>query len=586
MCRIAGIVKADKAAENIRSMCNAMRRGGPDDEGFYAEADLPVVLGHRRLSIIDLSDAGHQPMLSTDGQIVITYNGELFNYPELKVELQQAGLDFHTHSDTEVIIQAYKYWGTECFRKFNGMYALGILDRSRQQLLLARDHAGIKPLYYSFHNGSLYFASELRAFRELGFWKTNEDWKTYFLAFGHIPEPITTLENVQPLEKGHWMMYDFSDGSHRQECFYSTSYEIKIRDEKEAIGAIRDTMKEAVKRHLIADAPIGLFLSGGVDSSILTVTAKPFIPDSLQTLSIFFDSEKYSEKLYQDLVIEKTGAYHQSFNVTAFDLEELLSDILQAMDSPSIDGINSYFISKYAHKAGLKAVLSGLGADELLGGYQSFNRSGTVAKLKKLPGFLLKMSKWLPDEKFRRIGYLSMNHPVGEYLFYRGLFPIDSIASMLGTTGKEVRRILEQLPVPAVYDTLKGAQRAGYLEYNYYMQNQLLKDTDYMSMWHGLEVRVPFLDKDFIDVCNSIDPSVKFNKPIGKYLLVEAFKDILPEQVWNRKKRGFTFPFDEWFRQNNGIVRKFNLPESSLKSFLENKIHWSKIWSIALVQQK
>lgn len=586
MCRIAGIINSPNASEHIHSMCNAMRRGGPDDEGFYKDPELPVVFGHRRLSIIDLSSAGHQPMISGNNDFVICYNGELFNFLEIKDELINLGVTFHTHSDTEVILQAYQFWGKESFKRFNGMYALAILDKKKAQVILARDHAGIKPLYYSLHGDSIYFASELRAFKQLGFWKINENWKTYFLAFGHIPEPVTILEGVQPLEKGHLIEYDLLSNTFKVEKFYSPSFEVKIKDEKTAIVAIKETLEAAVKRHLISDAPIGLFLSGGIDSSILTISAKPFVPNNLHTLSIFFDSEKYSEKVYQDLVIEKTKAQHQSFNVSAQNLEDLFPEILEAMDSPSIDGINSYFISKYANQSGLKAVLSGLGADELLGGYQSFKRASFVSKLKKIPSIFLKMAKWLPDERYKRISYLSLKHPVGEYLFYRGLFPISSIAIILNKSEKQVEEILQCLPIPIEFKNLKGPQRAGFLEFNYYMQNQLLKDTDYMSMWHGLEVRVPFLDKDFIDLCNSIEPSIKFNRPIGKYLLVEAFKDKLPEQIWNRKKSGFTFPFDEWFRNKKGLLSKFGLPQSTLQQFMDGKIHWSKLWCIALVNRK
>lgn len=586
MCRIAGIINSPNASEQIHSMCNAMRRGGPDDEGFYKDPALSVVFGHRRLSIIDLSSAGHQPMISDNNDFVICYNGELFNFLEIKDELKNSGVKFHTHSDTEVILQAYLFWGKNCFRRFNGMYALAILDKKKAQVILARDHAGIKPLYYSLHGDSIYFASELRAFKQLGFWRINEDWKTYFLAFGHIPEPITILDGVHPLEKGHLIEYNLSNNTFKVEKFYSPSYEVKITDEKKAIVAIKDALEAAVKRHLISDAPIGLFLSGGIDSSILTISAKPFVPNNLHTLSIFFDSEKYSEKIYQDLVIEKTNAQHQSFNVSAQDLEDLLPELLEAMDSPSIDGINSYFISKYANQSGLKAVLSGLGADELLGGYQSFNRASFVSKLKRIPSVFLKMAKWLPDERYKRISYLSLKHPVGEYLFYRGLFPISTIAQILNKSENEVEVLLQSLPISQEFKKLKGPQRAGFLEFNYYMQNQLLKDTDYMSMWHGLEVRVPFLDKDFIDLCNSIEPSIKFNRPIGKYLLVEAFKDKLPEQIWNRKKSGFTFPFDEWFRNKKGLLNKFSLPQSTLQQFMDGKTHWSKLWCIALVNRK
>lgn len=586
MCRIAGIINTRQDASlEVKQMCNAMRRGGPDDEGFWEDPELGIYLGHRRLSIIDLSEGGHQPKLSEDGRYVICYNGELYNYLEIREELVGMGVKFSSQSDTEVMLKAFIQWGKDCFSRFNGMYAVCLVDRQKGKTFLIRDHAGIKPLYFSDLNGKLFFGSEVRSFRALGYWKTNPAWKTFFLAFGHLPEPVTMLEGLKPLPKGHYLEYDHGTQTYRIERFYFAAKQPQLTQEKDAVDAVRETLQAAVKRHLISDAPIGLFLSGGIDSSILTLCASDYIQHNLKTLSIYFDSEKYSEEYYQQLIIRKTHAEHSSFKVSAEDLEHAFSDILEAMDSPSIDGVNSYFICRYARQAGLKAVLSGLGADELLGGYQSFRRAGWVDKVRALPSFLPNWISRLPIGRLKRIGYLAMKNPVGEYLFYRGIFSMDEIARLLGKSRKEIKQQLEALPVPEGLSSLKGASRAGFFEYNFYMQNQLLRDTDYMGMWHGLEVRVPFLDRDFIDLCESTAPEVKFDHPRGKHLLIEAFKEVLPEEIWNRSKRGFTFPFEEWIEKKEGFLDTIGLSANEVNENLPGKVHWSKIWSLMLVKR-
>lgn len=586
MCRIAGIVDHSNhpIEQQIQLMTAAMRRGGPDDAGIYSDEQWPLVLGHRRLSLLDLSPLGHQPMLSQSGNIVLVFNGEIYNFQEIKAELLAKGYSFISHSDTEVIIYAYQEWGIHCFKRFNGMFALALLDKITGKLLLARDHAGIKPLYYSINNNKLIFASEIRAFKTLiPDWQENSDWKKYFLLFGHLPEPVTTLTNVQPLTKGTVLEVDLATLATQEHSFFQLYYNYTIQDTAAAVKGLQQTLNASVQRHLISDAPIGLFLSGGIDSSLLTALAKPFVGDNLHTLSIVFDNEKYSEKYYQDLIIQQTGAKHRSFVVDEQTFFDSLPDILDAMDQPSSDGINTYFICKYAREMGLKAVLSGLGADELFGGYQSFYRTSAVQTIGRLPNFALAVAGIFPDDKRKRVSFLALKNGLGEYLFNRGFFTPAQVAVLLDCSEQEVQDLLLRFKqqLPAFITKLDEQERVSYLETNLYMQNQLLKDTDYMSMWHGIEVRVPFLDKALMELVYSISPSIRYNKKQIKHLLAQAFAEQLPKAIWERPKQGFVFPFEEWMQHIQPATMTAQA-EQLQKSMQRKQLHWSRYWSYLL----
>ncbi len=588
MCRIAGIIspnaKPDMAA--IIAMRDTMQHGGPDDAGIFTDDTAGIALAHRRLSLLDLSAAGHQPMLSSNQQLIIVFNGEIYNFQVLKQELILLGHHFISHSDTEVILAAYLQWGTNCFEKFNGMFALAIYDIQKQELILARDHAGIKPLYYSFSNGNFYFASETKAFKQINpNWKEQRDWKTYLLVFGHIPEPFTTLDGVLSLPKGSFMKLNISQLSHSIHYFNKPNYNYTIHNESIAIDAIRTTLRDAVKTHLIADAPIGLFLSGGIDSSILTLLAKEFIGEHLHTLSIDFNQSAFSEKKYQDIIIQQTNAKHQSFTVDQSLFEHSMDDILNAMDQPSNDGINSYFITKYAQAAGLKAVLSGIGADELLGGYPSFKRAGMLAESQLIPNFIFPLAEFLKGDKNKKIRFLERKNAMGQYLFNRGFFTPAQASNILGISILEIQQAIDKIILPDFVQQLELQEQVSFTETNLYMQNQLLRDTDYMSMWHSIEVRVPFLDKDFMQVCQSIHPTIRFSGG-PKHLLIKAFKDILPEEIWNRPKQGFIFPFQQWFATMQLPLTDSALLQAYKSGLPSGKTHWSRYWCYCLSQLK
>ncbi|RTL57219.1 MAG: asparagine synthase (glutamine-hydrolyzing) [Sphingobacteriales bacterium] len=586
MCRITGIFNpsSQNLSKEIINMRDAMKHGGPDDEGIYLDEDFKLALGHRRLALIDLSPGGHQPMADLNNQLQIVFNGEIYNYQALRSILKNFGYHFSTASDTEVILKAYQHWGVECFKYFDGMFALALWDKQHNQLILARDHAGIKPLYYYLSHTCLYFASEIRGFdRAAHDFEENELWKTYFLSFGSLPEPITTLKHVIPVKKGTAVIIDIPSLEKKEVCFYKLTYSEEIKFRRDALLLVRTKLEEAVERHLISDAPIGLFLSGGIDSSLLTLIARKFHGDHLHTLSITFDEQEFSEEKFQKIIIQKTKAHHQSFRITKSLFFESLPDVMKAMDQPTVDGINSYFISRCAHEYGLKAVLSGLGADELFGGYPSFQLSKNYSLLRMVPGVILNNFKYTGDYRLKKLGYAAMKNNIGEYLIYRGLFVPQSIARVLDSSEKEVINSLNALEDYYTEQSLKNGNRVSSLETSLYMQNQLLKDTDFMSMWHALEIRVPFLDRFLMNTAAQIDSSIKYQSP--KYLLIEAFKDELPEAIWNRKKQGFTFPFANWFKDVAFIKPSDKTEERLFKDFSANKLSWSRYWSVILMNR-
>ncbi|RYG21716.1 MAG: asparagine synthase (glutamine-hydrolyzing) [Chitinophagaceae bacterium] len=588
MCRIAGIISKQDSYQTIhnqvQTMCDVMAHGGPDDEGISSSPENDFVFGHRRLALIDLSEAGHQPMYYQD--LTIVFNGEIYNYLALKQQLLDQGCEFATATDTEVILAGYSYWGIEIFGKLEGMFAFALYDKKNNATYLVRDQSGIKPLYYSITSNKLIFASEVKAFKAMGDdFEENSNWRTYFLSFGHIPHPFTTLKDVFSLTNSCFLKWDHQTETHQIHAFSKPDRTVTITNPDQAISLIKQRLEQAVKCHLIADAPVGVFLSGGIDSSLLTLIADKFTGQNLKTLSINFAEQSFSEEKYQRIIADKTKGTHTSYLVTQNDLEQHLDEILAAMDQPSNDAINSWFVNKCAKENGLKAVLSGIGADELFGGYPSFKRMKLIKLLKSLPKFILRLADKLPSEKLKRIYFLSYTNPIGEYLFLRGFFTPTAVSTILQLPKKEIDSLLENFPLDQEINNLEGGERASWIETNLFMKNQLLKDTDFMSMVHAIEVRVPFLDQELLKAIYHIASSIKFDTRQPKGLLVDSFKDILPEAIWNRPKMGFTFPLQGWLMRNKKITdpalfSKNPFVKSLMEDFKEGKLHWSKAYAL------
>ena len=567
-------------------MTNAMHRGGPDDEGVLINETLGYALGHRRLSIIDLTATGHQPMVDESNEIEITFNGEIYNYLELKEELIQIGHQFKSTSDTEVLIKGYQQWGATMLPKLKGMFAFILIDKKNKTLFAARDHAGIKPLYIAHKKDEIYFSSEIRGLKAIDEnWEENPNWKIWFLTFGFLPEPITTLKNVKPLPRGHYFTLNLETKEEHTVAYSKYKFSNNQLTYKEATQKTKQLVDAAVKRHLVSDVPVGVFLSGGIDSSILTIIAQQQQTSPIETISIYFDDEKYSEKEFQELIIKQTGVKHHLHKITKEEFIDSWDDIYQSLDQPSTDAINSYFICKYAKQNGLKVVLSGLGADELFGGYPSINRATQFNKYQRLavinkflPSFIIGS---YPNKKF---DFLNEKIAASEYLLYRGLFIPKDVAKILNISETDVWEEIKHFSFQEDISSLDPQNKATYYETAIYMQSQLLKDSDMQSMWHSLELRVPFLDKDLMEFVNDLHPSIKFNtnnnKP--KPLLVDAYINELPNAIWNRPKQGFTFPFENWFATMNVFKNKKFVPTWVYILFTKKKLNFARLWAVFL----
>lgn len=573
----------------MRIMCNALKHGGPDDEGIFLDNKVNLAFGNRRLSIIDLSSNGHQPMSDTQQKAWITFNGEIYNYRELRAQLIKAGFGFHSDTDTEVILVAYQKWGTAAFSKLRGMFAFALYDSTKALTYLVRDTTGIKPLYYYIDDEQLSFASEIKALKSANIANAVDSaWQVRFLAFGHIPEPYTTLKNVFSLPKGHFLSWNHLNSDHSIKSYCAEMPAHPFISSADVAGEyIRNSLNASVSRQLISDAPIGVFLSGGIDSSIITLLANQQQEQQLKTISIYFDEKIYDERAFQDILLKQITGEKFSHLVKQQDFEKFFPTIIRAMDMPTTDGINSWFISKYAHENGLKAVLSGMGADELFGGYPSYNRIKYLRYLRKMPGAMLTWANHFGADRYRKMSFLAHNNPIADYLLLRGLFVPEDIANVLDADISQVNEILfksHSVPDLGIYDE----KHAAWFESNLYMQNQLLRDTDVMSMSHGLEVRVPFLDEDFQETVEHISPRIRFNNRLPKKMLINSFREILPETIWNRPKMGFTFPLQEWMTQYKAIndprLYQGKAAQNAFKRFNNGQMHWSKFFALYQLQ--
>ncbi len=616
MCGISGIYQIKDVNNKLKQAVDFMNQSqinrGPDDSGIFINEKRGIGLGHQRLSIIDLSKKGKQPMGFND--IWITYNGEIYNFLELKQDLKEKGYKFKTKTDTEVILALYSEYSEMSFSMLRGMFAFGLWDGKKQKLFLVKDRYGIKPLYYYSDKEKLIFASTVKAITKSGLVsvKNNPQALIGFLLFGSVPLPMTTVRDVFAVPAGHYLVRN-ADGQQKIIQYYDplVFYQHKSAENQHESAPIeiRQLLEESVNLHLISDAPLGIFLSGGLDSSALAALAAQIIRNQhkstkigvnqrLTTLSVVFKEKEFSEKKYQDLVVKKIGSEHREIKITSKDFFDSFGEIFEAMDQPTIDGVNSFFIAKAAKQAGLKAVLSGLGADEIFCGYAHFQKAELIKSVQKLPRFLkspLNLASLLGD-RYSKLNYLASSNALGFYLGIRGLFSPQEIAKILDINLSEVNNFinelaqLQQLEYTKQLEQLHPVDLLSYLELKFYLQNQLLKDTDFMSMHHSIEVRVPFLDHKVVEYLSSLPPELKLNQhksatisinqrhKINKPLLVEAVRDLLPKEILSRKKMGFTFPFEKWLREapNNLITNN---------SIIHSKTHWSKFWATTVASK-
>ncbi len=592
-------------------MTGAQAHRGPD--GFDDYADHRVALGHRRLSIIDVSAAGAQPMCNEDRSVWVTYNGELYNFRDLRRELVAHGHTFHSRTDTEVIVHGYEQWGAEgLLTRLHGMFAFGLYD-ARAGLLLARDRLGIKPLYYaSAPTGALLFASEVRALVASGLVpkQSDEDSVIGFLLTGSIPFPGTIVKGVRTLEPGHYLWC--RDGETVVRKYWDLTYRPSdAAADGQSVGSL---LQEAVSRHLVSDVPLGIFLSGGVDSGAIVAWASRALQDGrgpglasplhpLKTLTVTFDEPEFDEAAAARAVSDRFQTEHHEVRVTRSDFVAELPNILAAMDQPTNDGVNTYFVARAARQLGLTVVLSGLGGDEVFWGYRHYRWLGTGARwLAACPdGARQTLSHWMGvwgrvrgQEKWMRMAFLG--HDVtsrGLYLTLRGFFPPQHIMRLLGVDEREVARAIRQhfetLPQALNGETANGFN---YIELKRYLHDQLLRDTDVFSMAHSIEARVPFLDDAVVEHVARIRPECKVGNGINKPVLVDAAADPLLRQAGGAPKRGFSLPMDRWMRELSGDLEDLALSATVLdrptvrslwQQFRAGRLHWSRAWALSVL---
>lgn len=576
MCGIYGVISKHQIdTSSFKSELSKLNHRGPDDHGFFIKDN--VAFGQTRLSILDLSLHGHQPMVSHCGNYVLIYNGEIYNFQYLREQLLKKGYKFKSGTDTEVILNGFIEYREDIVKKLNGMFAFAIFDQQKNAIFLARDRSGIKPLYYKKTLDGFSFSSELKPLKQ-GADKIELQAKILYLLLGYVPEPITIYQSIRLFPAGYYGY--FTKGELKLKQFNQYSYVPKVeKTYKEIVSDVRDLLFKSIQRQLISDAPIGTFLSGGLDSSVITAVAAKYKP-KLQTLSLVFNEKSLNEEYYQNKIVEKYSTQHTIYLVDEKIFLQSIPDFLNAMEQPSVDGLNTYFISKAAVENNLKTVLSGVGSDEIFYGYPTFKRSRKLQLLSHLPYGLIKFFQF--SKKYRKLELVRAEQELAYYLPQRGLFTPTEIAELLKISKHEVYRAISRLWQE--YDTsdIKLIEdKTSFFELNMYMKNQLLRDADIFSMANSLELRVPFLDNKLVDYVLKIDPKYKFGK-FNKKLLVDVAKEIIPYEIISRPKQGFILPFNFWFKNN---LKYFDLSSDIKKKFSLNQLSWVKFWALYILQR-
>lgn len=592
MCGIAGIVtKRENKKEIIEGMSKRIEHRGPDGEGYFFDGD--VALAHRRLSIIDLS-TGNQPMFNEDDTIVTVYNGEIYNYVELRDELVASGHKFKTKSDTEVLLHGFEEWHTDLPKHLRGMFAFAIYDKNTKELFLARDNFGIKPLYYTMMNDTFMFASEVKAFLDTPDFKKelNEDILGAYLEFSFVPTNETFFKGVYRLDAGSSLLY--KDGEITIDKYFKLGFKDKDETFDEAVESISEVMKDSVNRHLLSDVEVGSFLSSGIDSSYIVSLAKPD-----RTYTVGYDIDKYDEISYAKDLTEKLGIKNTSKVIKMDEYMEEFPKIMYYLDEPTSDpaAISLYFVAKLARQD-VKVVLSGEGADEFFGGYNYYREEVDLKFYNKIPYFIRHI-----------IGRIASLFPEGygfNFLVRRGEKLENSyIGVNRNFSLKMARKVLSKeyklrgIDVTKdTYEEFKGysnIHKMQAIDINYWLMKDILLKADRMTMASSLEGRVPFIDKEVFKVASGLPIDYKVTKENTKVALREAAKEVIPTDAYKKKKLGFPVPIREWMKtpEVSGKIREMFNKDFTSKFFkvdVINKLldehvsgkkdNYRKVWTI------
>ncbi len=610
MCGIAGIINFKNSPVDpslIRSMTTAMAHRGPDADKFFVENE--VALGHRRLSIIDLSTAADQPFADNSGRYVMVFNGEMYNYQEVKAKLPDYA--FRTTSDTEVLIAAYVKWGADCIRHFRGMFAFAIWDQREKELFVARDRLGVKPFYYYLDEDKLLFASETRAILASGLVKRkiNPAALLDYFSYQSVSYPYSVIEGIQQLEAGSWMR--IKNGKTEKKIYWKVTgnpVDFDFADKDKVRRRIRELLLQSVTRRLVSDVPVGAFLSGGIDSSAIVGLMAEAGDSRPNTFNISFDEKEFDESTYAEMIAQKYNTHHTRILLKPTSFLDELQNAFNAMDTPSGDGINTYVVSKAIRQKGVTVALSGVGGDELFAGYPYFNQYLQLRSkdwLWKMPYAIRRLAaiSQQGSKKERLLQILRADsctidkvYPAFRQLLTPALLSDLTSLNELTAGGTALQRYLASESVDL--QRLPLLSQVSAAEYMGYTQHTLLKDTDQMSMAVSLEVREPFFDQDLVEFVLAIPDGLK--KPVyPKSLLVESLNHLLPDEIVFRKKQGFLFPWNIWLKNELRSFCELHLKNMAQRPFIDGQrlmkywgrflagdknIRWGEIWLFVVLE--
>ena len=608
MCGISGIYGLDESRRRdlLQVMTDKIAHRGPENQGLFL--DGKIGLAHQRLMIIDPDRRANQPMTSQSGKSVLIFNGEVYNFRELRAKLPRR--KWRTDNDAEVVLELFEAKGPSCLSELNGMFAFAFWNKEKEELFLVRDRLGIKPLYYQRNqNQELFFASEIRSLLSTDRIekKIDENSLQDYLRYQTVHAPSTIIKGVNMLMPGSYLQV--KNGSFEEEKYWDLQNQAQSKSSEQTAleikKSIRQKLFESVERRLIADVPFGAFLSGGIDSSAVVAIMSKIQSEAVRTFSVTFNEEEFSEEKYAAIIAKKYNTVHTNIKLTPDDFLELIPEALAAMDHPSGDGPNTYVVSKHTRNRGITMALSGLGGDELFAGYPVFKQLHRLEGNKWLK-WMPKLARQLGGEGIKALKPGMASSKLSEVLQLEnpGLleaYPISrqvlldlQVFALLKTDMKAPNSVL-RIAQSLKNQSLPILSKISYLEISTYMQNVLLRDTDQMSMAHALEVRVPFLDHDLVEYVLGIRDDIKFPHS-QKKLLVESVSDLVPEEIVNRPKMGFILPWERWMKQELKDLVEQNLDylksldyfvseelDGLYKEFVNGKLSWSRIWPLVVL---
>ncbi|HZS55632.1 MAG TPA: asparagine synthase (glutamine-hydrolyzing) [Bryobacteraceae bacterium] len=560
MCGIAGFTHFGRPASPgvLRGAIDSLRHRGPNQQGTFESTGIS--LGAVRLKIIDL-EGGNQPIQTSDGEYVVVFNGEIYNHAELRRELEALGHRFESHCDTEVALRAFVQWDINCFRRFRGMFAIAYWQNSQQRLVLGRDRLGIKPLYYTLQAGNLHFASELKGILEHPAIprKISPDGLRYFLSLNYVPTPYTLVDGIVKLRPGTWLEYQ--RGRIHTDSYWNNKFQSQAVSADEACEQLDTLLKSSIREHLISDVPLGIWASGGLDSSTILHYASEVSSRKLETFSISFAGRRFDESEYFRLLAERYNTIHREFDLSAdLDLPSAIHDISHYSDEPSADAgaLPVWFLSRMTAKH-VTVALSGEGADEIFGGYQTYlaDRYANVAR--RLPQAILRgalrLAEAIPvsDEKVgleykvKRFISGALLRADEAHFYWNGTFSANEQRSLgVQLSPQPVGTLCNRLPdIPSRPDVIN---RYLFVDQHYYLPDDILYKCDRMSMAHSLEVRPPFLDHRIVEFAAGLPSNLKIRGRSTKFVLRELVKRKLPNAILQRRKEGLDIPAHEWLR--------------------------------------